>query len=329
MSFHITFLRNLFLECLYHIWTVAAQWADAGYGYAHSAYQVLTRQGVHILNAGGIVITITFAGASLYYAKAAADNARCQLELQKQQICESQPEEVRLRQPCEEILRRAMASLVSCYSPGITRELILAIWGTHVQEYSRCGDHLYDGEPWWHNWGGSYSTGDFRPILWRFPDVYWILRSLSDTADLYILQVGSLALFSMVMGRTNWNKPTFVAIYLVLLAGPLLFFSWLDAAELGQQPEYWRREQDWRYCNRLRVKIGENDWVENYYDDRSCMFWGNDVYMSWSQIIMQTLLRAQQGKVWTLFEQPSLYWYSNGGIDLDYWLFSFILRMRK
>jgi hypothetical protein len=84
---------------------------------AHSALRAVRHWRNHILKAIGILLSISFAGASLYYAKVAADDARCQRRLVERKYCETQPEYIARQSPCKEVLHRGMQSHTLCYAP--------------------------------------------------------------------------------------------------------------------------------------------------------------------------------------------------------------------
>ncbi|RYP78230.1 hypothetical protein DL771_000707 [Monosporascus sp. 5C6A] len=237
----------LTFEWARELFAALSLWCDQARTWGTSAYALLKRKAFHILKTAGVLITIAFAGASLYYAKAAADDARCQLELQKRQYCESLPEEVKRLIPCAEILRRAMSTVVNCYMPGHRQELIFTILGIRIQDYSRCGDRLSIGMPWWHQWGGLYSTEEFCPILWRFPVVYTVALYLRG-GDLLDFVVGAL----VFRAGAETSRMRWLISYLFLSVLTLSFSWWLLAAELARQHRY----QDWKLSGAYEVTAG-------------------------------------------------------------------------
>src|SRR5262245_21630285 len=103
-------LANIFWD-LYFLWvgnllSWFVQLSEHGQDYGRSAYSAVKRRLVHVLKAAALLATISFAGASLYYAKVSADYARIQLQITKLQYCESYTNGDR---PCEEILKEGMA----------------------------------------------------------------------------------------------------------------------------------------------------------------------------------------------------------------------------
>lgn len=325
----IRLLWGQILEWFHNFWVFVSPWCDGLRGHVHSGYQVLKRKSVHILKAIGIIITIAFAGASLYYAKAAADDARCQKELTQRQYCESQPTDKETPQSCEEILSRDMASFVSCRAPRTTRELIISMSGIYIQQTSRCGDSLYSTPPWWHSWGGLYSTGGFRPILWRLPDVYWMLRHVSWPVDVCLLVAASLAVLSTVIGPKGRRKPIVIPTSLLFLVMPLLFLSWIEGEELRRQARYWRRRMDVQHCLRALAASGKNAEFPFWQSRQRCMVDWDKTNWSLDEWMVRALLGIQSAKFWELFERPSRYIHSMGVMDFDYWLLPFMLRRKR
>ena len=222
--------------------------------YTRPAYLALKRKAIHFLKAMGILITIAFAGASLYYAKAAADDARCQLELQKRQYCEAASDDIKQIYPCDYILAKDIAPSIEYCCGGLhTRysELIFTIPWPYFQTYVRdcCHNSLLTGKPWWRHWGRTYTTVYFRPILWRFPDAYWIAESLNGPLGVASAIAGS---FVVILAYTRNRRDGFAALgfYLMLVVIPMLFSSLLLSAELGWQNDYLHK----MLCRRGRIQ---------------------------------------------------------------------------
>lgn len=257
----IRLLWGQILPWLHNCWIFVSPWRDGLRSHLHSGYQVLKRKSVHILKAFGIIITIAFAGASLYYAKAAADDARCQKELAQRQYCETHSKDEKTPQSCEELLSRDMAQLVACLSPWLRRELIISMSGIYVQQTSRYGDHLYSAPPWWHSWGGLYSTSWFRPVLWRFPDIYWIIHHITSPVKVWLLLTASIAVLAMAIRPNRRRKSLTVLISLLLLVMSLLFLCflcWVEGAESRRQARYWLQRMDGEYCRQVLAARGKN-----------------------------------------------------------------------
>jgi hypothetical protein len=234
------------ISAVFRLPTALREFCQVIDGYIRLAYLALKRKAIHFLKATGILITIAFAGASLYYAKAAADDARCQLELQKRQYCEAASDDMKQKYPCDYILAQDIGLyFFSCCCRGPNtryRELIFTIPWPYFQTYVRayCNQDLLDGKPWWHHWGRPYTTVHFRPILWRFPDAYWIAESLNGPLGVASAIAGS---FVVIMAYTRNRQDGFAALgfYLMLVVIPVLFSSLLLSAELGRQNDYWYR----------------------------------------------------------------------------------------
>ncbi|RYP47641.1 hypothetical protein DL768_006339 [Monosporascus sp. mg162] len=272
-------------------------WCDQARTWGTSAYDLLKRKAFHILKTAGVLITIAFAGASLYYAKAAADDARCQFELQKRQYCESQPEEVKRRFPCAEILRHAISIDLSCLLPGYLQELVFTILGIRIQVYSRCGDFLYDGMPWWHQWGGMYSSERFRPILWRFPVVYTVALFLREEVEPADFVVGA----SVILIVAGKRRMRWLISYLSLSVLTLSFSWWLLAAELARQHRWLLAVELGRQHRYQYLKLGSADEVTADV----LQYWNPRAYEPW---FVRILMRFQASEYWKPIERlvPSL-----------------------
>ncbi len=219
--------------------------------YTRPAYQTLKRRAVPILKTLGLLLTLAFAGASLYYAKAAADDAHCQLEIQKKQYCDTAPEEMKQSHPCDEILARGVEwlAVIGCCCGGPDTqywELLFALPVPYYQSYSLtyCQGDLFDGGAWWLGWGKPYDL-HFRPILWRFPDAYWISGLLTRPVGMGTVVAGYVGVVwaNVSNVRAQRYAQAWFVCGLALLAA--LSF-WLTAAEAERQAEYWGTARNWR-----------------------------------------------------------------------------------
>jgi len=151
MALNIASIRNLLLNFICALSTAWCEFWQVVDHYTRPAYSTLKRKAIYVLKTTGILITIAFAGASLYYAKAAADDARCQLQLQKIQYCETASERMKQIHPCDSILVQDIPLPISCCCGGPHtryRELIFTIrpwpyFQTYVRRY--CNQGLLEG----------------------------------------------------------------------------------------------------------------------------------------------------------------------------------------
>ena len=220
--------------------------------YTRPAYQTLKRRAVPILKTLGLLLTLAFAGASLYYAKAAADDAHCQLEIQKKQYCDTAPEEMRQKYPCDEILARgtdwlSVTASCCCGGPDIQYwELLFALPVPYYQSYglTYCQGRLFGGEPWWLGWGKPYDLG-FRPILWRFPDAYSIAGFLTRPVGMGTVAAGYVGVVWANVGNARAQRYA-QAWFVCGLAVWVALSFWLVAAERERQAESWETDRNWR-----------------------------------------------------------------------------------
>src|SRR5271155_4534146 len=83
------------ISAVFRLPTALREFCQVIDGYIRPAYLALKRKAIHFL-------------------KAAADDARCQLELQKRQYCEAASDDMKQKYPCDYILARDIALSVSC-----------------------------------------------------------------------------------------------------------------------------------------------------------------------------------------------------------------------
>lgn len=138
----------------------------------------------------GVLITLAFASGSLYYAKRAADYAKCQLDLAKIESCRAHPDFLS-EDDCKRLFKHVQRRVFSdCFSPRPHHYYVYTIRGIRRYTIDICGAG-YATPTWWDHWhypyGGSLlNFWSSRPILWRFPDVYDAAeygRSLGSTVS--------------------------------------------------------------------------------------------------------------------------------------------------
>ena len=265
---------------------------DQAQTYTQPAYQTLKRRAVHILKTLGLLLSLAFAGASLYYAKAAADDAHCQLEIQKKQYCDTAPEDMKQKYPCDEILARGSFGFsVSCCCGGPDTqhwELLFALPFPYYQVYglTYCQGGLYGGEPWWYDWGRPYDV-HFKPILWRFPVAYTIADYFTSPSGSITVLIGCLGVVWANAGdiRMHRSAQTYF-LFLVIIVTTLSFC--LVAAETQRKVEYWERQNHWfRDSIDLRQALLES--AERVIKERSSWHSCREFLLWWLEFVQSVV----------------------------------------
>jgi len=226
--------------------------------------------------AAGILATISFAGASLWYTVEGAKYAKCQLELAKLEYCKSLgtlpdagADDKSQEQRCAEILARGAREIMACYIPGDYREWVFRLLrgGWDVQSYSRCGEDLYSRSgPWWHKWGGLYARSDFRPVLWQYPEAYPLAEYLREngTAVMLATAIALLSLISLLRllagGSVKFKDYMLSALVFDLVAIAMNAAWWLLSMEVDQERKFWQHET-LSYEEYQRLKKDMKGWM--------------------------------------------------------------------
>ena len=118
------------MRCLY---AIAAFWHRAGL-VLRAALNLWHRSwSAYLIKSFGVIVAITFGTASLFYAKEAADDARCQLRLAERQYCETADKMSANSTECQVILREPPFA-----RPCQPRATLASYSAT-----PKCGDHWH------------------------------------------------------------------------------------------------------------------------------------------------------------------------------------------
>lgn len=239
------------------------------FGKVRTAARVVRRKGSsHILKALGLTVAISFGSASLFYAKRAADDARCQLRLAQLQYCETQN-----KTECQDFLNRSdvprYLTLCGWSKSGGKMdfsEWIFSLAGPYRLSYT-CDGLL---NAWWTRWGFPYSarTGrNFRPLFWRFPDLYMVAEYLTSYHGNLVLG-GCVVYATYLCYQSRCQRKDLFRVLLVMTI-PLLIIIlawWISKAEMRHQRDHFLD----LVLRRPRTRMMEEDQLSrfqwpNYY----------------------------------------------------------------
>lgn len=225
-----------------------------------TSYNALKKHHVYIVKAIITLLTIMLAAVSVYVAIDAARDAHCQLRLAQWQYCEGLPESGR-DQACQAILAGSLLIRSGGCSGYETRaELIISITGPYIQQYSRCGDLLLWGTPWWHNRGGLYTMGALRPIFWRFPDLYVVADYQRGIPG--VICFLAVSLHWLLRRPSRGRKHVLTGTVCLITFSALEIFSWwIIKAEADLEKTCWVHLSKEHTTACPQVCVEEHGWV--------------------------------------------------------------------
>ncbi|KAH6989594.1 hypothetical protein BKA56DRAFT_711127 [Ilyonectria sp. MPI-CAGE-AT-0026] len=225
-----------------------------------TSLKALKKHHVYIAKAIIALLTIMLAALSVYAAFIATRDGHCQLRLAQWQYCEGLSEAGR-DEACKAILAGAVPIRLGGCSGSLTRaELIISITGPYIQQYSRCGDWLLWGTPWWHNRGGLYTMGALRPIFWRFPDLYVVANYQRGIPGVICFLAGSL--YWLFRRPSRGRKHVLAGMVCLITFSALEIFSWwILKAEADVEKTCWVHLSKDLTTTCPQARVEEHGWV--------------------------------------------------------------------
>jgi hypothetical protein len=233
-------IHSLLIRCLF---TIVAAWRRTSAA-LRSTSRGLRRQSAYLLKAFGVLVAIAFGTASVFYAKRAADYARCQLRLAERQYCEAASEASAQSSECQDILRVPL-SLVSCFAwPEYSWVFTLA--GPYQQVFL-CGRP--QGVISWH----SYLV----PLL--------LFYSLCDPPS-YMFGVGSILIPGLwcchLLPSRRYGSLAIWLLYVFEFRHTLSATPWYHSLgipyqqQFGPKPRFWRFPDLYAAAEFFRGRVG-------------------------------------------------------------------------